>query len=179
MVEQIDKEITKQLDELKGIVDDLKFTELCSFEIKKDLDEIPWDELRYQGLYFFEVKIDNTEAKFQDWLLSLKEKWEHPKYFRKFTPNFKKKRIKAHSVLKDWMPLYLGKSKNIMSRVKEHIFMDLDKKTYAMKLRSRDNLPNLTLRLSTIKLDVINYDAILPKIESQLRDRINPLIGNQ
>lgn len=48
-----------------------------------------------------------------------------------------------------------------------------------MKLLARENLQDQIYRLSKIRFDVRNYDTILPKVESQLRDRINPLIGKQ
>jgi hypothetical protein len=44
---------------------------------------------------------------------------------------------------------------------------------------ARENLKNDSFRLSTLNVNVENYDAIVPKIEWQLRNRINPLIGKQ
>ena len=44
---------------------------------------------------------------------------------------------------------------------------------------ARENLKNDNFRLSAININVENYDAIVPKIEWQLRERINPLIGKQ
>lgn len=64
-------------------------------------------------------------------------------------------------------------------RVKEHIFKELGKNTFALKLMERTNLKNETFRLSTIKLEVENYDWIVPVIENSLRNRINPIIGRQ
>jgi hypothetical protein len=55
----------------------------------------------------------------------------------------------------------------------------LHKPTFAMKLLARENLKEHTFRLNKIRLDIRNYDAIVPKLESQLRERINPLIGKQ
>lgn len=179
MIEQIDKDITVLLEEIKEIGKGLKFEDVCEFQIKKEIVEIPWEDLKHQGLYLIEVKNDNKHVNFQDWLNEFKSKWEDPKYIRSFTPNFKKKRIITHTDLKDWMPLYLGKSRNIRTRIRSHIFKELHKPTFAMKLLARENLKGHTFRLSKIRLDVINYDTILPKIENQLRNRINPLIGKQ
>ena len=44
---------------------------------------------------------------------------------------------------------------------------------------ARKNLKDETFRLSAIKIEVENYDAIVPRIEWQLRNRINPIIGKQ
>ena len=179
MIEQIDKDITTQLEKIKEIGKDLKFQEVCKFQVKEKIEEIPWEDLKHQGLYLFEVKINSKYSDYSDWVNEFKLKWEDPKYIKSFTPNFKKKRIHAHSELKEWMPLYLGKSRNLRTRVKTHIFKELQKPTFAMKLLARENLKGETFRLSKIRLDVKNYDTILPKVESQLREKINPLIGKQ
>jgi len=81
--------------------------------------------------------------------------------------------------LHDWIPLYIGKSKRIEGRVHEHIFKELHKTTFALKLNARDNLKDETFRLSTIKYNAIHYNIIMPIIESQQRNKINPLIGRQ
>ena len=179
MIEQIDKDITTQLEKVKEIGKELQFEEVCKFQVKKEIEEIPWEDLKHQGLYLIEVKNDKKHSEFKDWLNDFRAKWEDEKYLKKFTPNFKKKRINSHSELKEWIPLYLGKSRNIRTRLKSHIFKELHKPTFAMKLLARENLKDQVFRLSKIRLDVKNYDTILPKVESQLRERINPLIGKQ
>jgi len=75
--------------------------------------------------------------------------------------------------------LYIGKSRNIGSRIHGHIYKELHKTTFALKLQARKNLKNEIFRLKTIRIDVKNYDAIVPRIEWQLRNKINPLIGKQ
>ena len=75
--------------------------------------------------------------------------------------------------------IYIGKSKNISKRVYEHIFLELNKKTFAMKLFARENLIDEIFRLSAIRIEIKNYDAIIPIVESELRNRFNPLIGRQ
>ena len=77
------------------------------------------------------------------------------------------------------MPLYLGKSKNIAGRVWEHINLKLAQPTTAMKLKERSNMANQRFRLSTIRVEVENYDLIMPKLESALRDKYNPVLGRQ
>lgn len=179
MIEQIDKDITTQLEKVKEIGKELKFQEVCKFEVKDKIEEIPWGDLKHQGLYLIEVKSNVKHSNFKDWLEEFKTKWEDPKYIKSFTPNFKKKRIHTHSELKEWMPLYLGKSRNLRTRIRTHIFKELHKPTFAMKLLARENLKGEIFRLSKIRLDVKNYDTIMPKVESQLREKINPLIGKQ
>ncbi|WP_157970322.1 hypothetical protein [Albibacterium indicum] len=85
----------------------------------------------------------------------------------------------AHKELKEWIPLYIGKSRNIASRIHGHIFRELDKTTFAMKLKSRENLYGQRFRISYIKLDVNNYDMLVPYVERRLRNKINPIVGKQ
>ncbi|MCK4956388.1 MAG: hypothetical protein KAS49_02045 [Candidatus Cloacimonetes bacterium] len=179
MLESIDNEMSTQLELLKKVVDNMVFNEMCQFKIKKEIQEIPWNELKLSGIYLIEVKNNNNFLDFKGWLKDFKERWEDDKYIKKFTPNFKKKRIQAHSELGKWIPLYLGKSRNISKRVNEHIYKELHKPTFAMKLFARKNMKNETFKLSIIQLEIKNYDTIVPKVESQFRNLINPLIGKQ
>lgn len=91
-------------------------------------------------------------------------------------------RIKSHTPVKlnQWIPLYIGKSKNISKRLQEHVFSkDMNAKTYALKLSHRKNLMGKSFRITAIEVNVKNYDLILPVLESTLRNRINPIIGRQ
>tara|TARA_R110002051_G_scaffold321505_1_gene409360 strand:- start:308 stop:553 length:246 start_codon:yes stop_codon:yes gene_type:complete len=81
--------------------------------------------------------------------------------------------------LTEWIPIYIGKSKRIEGRIHEHIFKELHKTTFALKLNARENMENEKFRLKTIKCEIENYNMIVPAIEAQLRNRINPLIGKQ
>jgi len=98
---------------------------------------------------------------------------------KKFTPNFKENRIARHVTLPEWLPLYLGKSKKVNTRVMEHINLPLHKSTFALQLKARPGLANRQFRLHTLRLPVKNHDLIAPVIESALRDRFTPLTGKQ
>lgn len=111
------------------------------------------------------------------WISALQTQWGSSHI--KNTPNFQKKRINHHVSLAEWMPLYLGKSKNVGKRVLEHINLAIDKKTYALKLKARRDMSNYKLRLCAVSIEVEHYDMIIPVLESKLRDRFNPLIGKQ
>ncbi len=177
---KIDTEITGYVNSLEKEVDNISFEEVCEFKLNKDhIEEIPWGTLNYPGVYLLEIKNDNIFNDFTSWVSNFKSQWEDEKYVKNFTPNLKLKRIKKHSQLEDWIPIYIGKSKRIEGRIHEHIFKELHKTTFALKLNARDNLVNSRFRLSTIKLDLTNYGALMPIIESKLRNKINPLIGKQ
>ncbi len=179
-INRIDKDITISAKKLKEEVKNLDFEEICEFNLNKEhIPEIPWGTLKYPGIYLIEIKNDGNSNSFKAWVDNFKSKWENEKYLRCFTPNLKKKRIAEHSVLADWIPIYIGKSKQIEGRVHEHIFKELHKTTFALKLNARDNMEKERFRLKTIKCDVENYNMIVPAIEAQLRDKINPLNGKQ
>lgn len=176
---KIDLELTNQFELLHQIIDDTSLNQICQFKLNKHIKEIPWGELKYSGIYLFEIKNNGNFSSFDKWINDFKLAWRDPEYFKQFTPDLKEMRIRSHSELNEWIPLYIGKSKNIEGRVHEHIFKDLHKTTFALKLLARTNLQNDLFRLSTLKIDVSNYDAIVPKIEWQLRNRINPIAGKQ
>ncbi|URC11912.1 hypothetical protein [Flavobacterium sp. B183] len=179
MIKEIDSEITKQLYLIKAFSNELHFKEICQFELNEKLDNIPWDILNHPGIYLIEVRNNEKFKIYEEWVNDFKFRWENEDYVKKFTLNFKLKRIKAHNELKEWIPLYIGKSKNIKSRLHGHIYKELSKTTFAMKLLARENMKKEIFRISIINLELTNYDAIVPVIENQLRNRINPLIGKQ
>lgn len=177
---RIDNEISIAAKKLEEAVKNLRFEEICEFNLNKvHIPEIPWGTLNYPGIYLIEIKNNGNSDSFETWVESFKLEWEDKKYLESFTPNLKKKRIIQHSELKEWIPLYIGKSKRIEGRIHQHIFKELDKTTFALKLNARQNLENQKFRLKTIKCEVENYNMIVPAIEAQLRNRINPLIGKQ
>lgn len=81
--------------------------------------------------------------------------------------------------LSEWMPVYLGKSKNVARRVLEHINLPLEKTTFALKLKARPAMALRAFRFHALELKVENYDIIAPALESALRNRLHPLIGKQ
>ncbi len=176
----IDKEMSSYIKDIILESDKLHLNVLCEFKLdKNNIKDIPWETFHYPGIYLFEIKNNNRFKDFDSWVSNFKSEWMNPKYVKCFTPNLTKKRMQAHKTLNEWIPIYIGKSKSIESRVHEHIFKELKKTTFALKLNSRDNLYNEIFRLRTIKIDLTNYDSIMPLIESTLRDKINPILGRQ
>ncbi len=178
-IKEIDTELKNQFEALNEIIRSVRFTELVDFKLDEAAIQIPWNDIVYPGIYLIEIKNTGKYDSFNDWVENFQLEWEDEKYIKCFTPNLKKVRIRAHNELNDWMPLYIGKSKNIGSRIHEHIYKELDKTTFALKLMARSNLKNEIFRVQTLKVEVENYDAIVPRIEWQLRNRINPIIGKQ
>jgi hypothetical protein len=134
----------------------------------------------YPGIYLIEMETTTEHAGINEWVNWFKAEWDHERYAKKFVPTTKKKRINGHVALKQWMPVYLGKSKRIAGRVIEHVYLELEKPTFAMKLRARgDFFTNNSFRLSTVHIDIAHYDLIMPMVERSLRRRLNPIVGKQ
>ena len=173
-MKEIDMSLTPILCKLKKNANDIDMPLICN-TTQKDIIK----KQNYQGIYRIDISTQGTSISITDWIENFRRKWEHEDYKKKFTPNLKKKRIARHTVLLDWMPLYLGKSKNVGARVLEHIEIPLNKPTFALKLNARHEMKKYHFRLHAIRIDVTNYDLIAPVLEAALRDRFHPLIGKQ
>lgn len=177
-MEEVDSHFDLAYLRLSRIAEELEFTCLCEFTLQ-NMDNIEWDQLNFQGIYLFEIRNNGLYEDFPSWAKNFSDEWHDEKYRKRFVSNIKAKRIKKHTELLPWIPLYIGKSKNIRERVHDHIFKSLDQTTFAMKLAAREHLKKETLRLSFIKVETAHYDWVTPVLEGMLRDRINPIIGKQ
>jgi len=176
-LQRLDKELSMLRRAFSEIARDVSFEYIDSLT-----SEAAIHRQNYQGVYLIELHTSDTHQDLDSWFEAFHAHWDHPRFKDKFTPSTKKKRIAAHKSLLEWMPLYIGKSKKIGARIWEHINLDLDAKTFALKLRQRPELELGKLRLSTInfaKLGIENYDLIAPALEQAMRDRLNPLVGKQ
>jgi len=175
----IDKTITIELAKLKSIVENLNFEELPEFTLDENTEVICDENFNFKGIYLFEIKNTELNPDARVWMAAFKTLWRHPDYDRKFTPGIKAIRTKTHSLINEWVPLYIGKSRNVGNRINEHIIKELTKTTFAMKLKARKNLYGSIFRVKILKMDVENYDVIVPFLESVLRDKLNPIVGKQ
>jgi hypothetical protein len=173
-IQNCDQRLVTVLSGFGDLAKQLDFTVICELA-----DEETISQQQYPGVYRIEIKSDNTHQSIEDWMKWFKGEWERPEYVKMFTPNTKAKRIEKHLVLKDWIPLYIGKAKSVAKRVLEHVNLPLNKPTTAMKIKERKNLANCRFRLSAIRIDVDRYDVIMPLVESALREKFNPILGRQ
>ena len=178
-INEIDGKLTELWSGVSEIAQKMIFKVITEFKIADANQSIPFNDLKYPGIYLIEIKNCRKFLDFNSWIFDFQEKWQHSDYKGYHTPSIKKKRIKATKSFNDWIPLYIGKSKDINSRVYTHINQPREKTMFAMKLGLRTNLLGDIFRLSTIHIDVKNYDWIVPVIESELRKKINPLTGKQ
>ncbi|NWL03681.1 hypothetical protein DM790_22920 [Flavobacterium collinsii] len=178
--EEIKSKIKEINAELVNYASTLEFNKICDFTLDNCTERIPWEDMKGHGVYFIEIKNQNHFSDFKSWVENFRLEWEDPLYKRRFVSNLKKNRIKnQNDKFEEWIPLYIGKSQNIKSRVWEHIYKKLDQNTFALKLNAREHAKKETFRLSIIKLPSNNYNIIMPVIESTLRKKLNPIIGRQ
>jgi len=171
----IDKEISELITLMKNEILNLKFETHFEFKILDAQKNFIKEELNFQGIYL--IEINNNLLPFEKWVKKFKINWENKTFHNR--PRLRKKSIDNLKLKDSWVPLYIGKSKKIGSRVFEHLFLGNKKSTYALKLSSKEFLKNEVIRIKTINIDVKNYDQIVPYIESELRNEINPIIGRQ
>ena len=171
---ELDEQLSTLFRDFKVVAGELEMVNICDLS-----DEETIALQSYPGVYRIDVSTAGNSADVSAWIEEFRLEWEHSDFLKKFTPNFKKKRIAQHRHLNEWMPLYLGKSKNVGKRVLEHINLELDKTTFALKLRARPGMSRRIFRLHTLRLPVQNYNLIVPSLESALRDRFHPLVGKQ
>lgn len=182
-ITEVDDAITAQLKILRQQItkNDLQF--IAEFTLdKSSIKAIPFDDINYMGVYLIEIRNDKYKEGFINWLDKFADLWNDEEYEKKRTPriiNYRKQYHIDNNNSDEWIPLYIGKSRNIYKRIKEHIWMPLEKGTYALKLYERKNLSDSRFRISTIEVNVNNYNTIVPKVEAALRDDLKPIIGRQ
>jgi hypothetical protein len=164
------------------------FEELASMIPFKLVGSLLDDELvsrqSYPGIYFIEVYTRGTALEtLEQWIDTFRGEWQAEKYRDRFVANPQKRRIRTHLAsgeLKEWMPVYIGKSQHVNCRLREHVHLPLEKKTFALKLAARPTMMARQWRFSTISLDGIsNYGVIAPQMESALRNHYHPIVGKQ
>ena len=173
-LEKVDRQLSLALKPIADIAASVEMPFICLLS-----DEAEIAKHTYPGVYRIDVQTSGTADDLADWIAAFQAEWEHADFKKWFTPNLKKKRIAGHKTLPEWMPLYLGKSKNVAKRVLEHINLPLEKTTFALKLKARPAMGSRVLRFHALEVRVKNYDAIVPVLEASLRNRLHPLIGRQ
>lgn len=179
ILEPINIKLDEAKRDLVAFARTLEFQQICEFDLESCGTTIPWKDIVFPGIYFIEIKNDLIHETFPAWVDNFRIEWEHQDYKRHFVSNLRKVRINQHTELNEWIPMYIGKSKQIGGRVHQHIYKELGKPTFALKLNARENMRDKTFRLSVIKVPHENYDWVMPVIEKTLRDKLNPIIGRQ
>lgn len=186
ILNQFDTTITAHISDFATHVNDVAFdTENgIPFTLSENFDSTIFSsQVKKKGVYLFELNLDSNllaGKKRNTKIKNFAEAWSKRRQDSFFSSSVIKKRLSMYENFdKQWLPLYIGKNKDVYKRILEHINLSPAKNTYAMKLKHRSNLHGLQFRVSVIEIDVFNYDFIVPHIERILREKYHPLIGKQ
>ena len=171
----IDSTLSEQKKKVESLVNTLEFIDCGEFNEETNLDF-----LDYSGVYLLEIFSEQHQSlDIDSWLSTFKENWDTDIAKDKSTPSTKQKRLKHHTELFEFMPFYLGKSEKISTRLNSHINLKFSQRTYGLKLIERGFFEQYKLRLKVCKIDVINYNIIVPIVEDYLREKFQPIVGNK
>lgn len=176
----IEEKLKNLNDEIEKFAESLKFKIVQEFtfsKIKEDLITKEMKELDSQGIYFLEIYKGKDFENLKEWKVNFSEKWKKDKINK--SPTIAANRLRELSEFNEWIPFYLGKSEKIQKRITEHLTLEKEKSTYALKLNSRESLIKNRFRLSVIQIDTKHYDLIMHKIEQVLRNKYKPIVGKQ
>src|SRR5688500_9049227 len=110
----IDNSLANESKALKELISSLTFLPVIEYKLGSEIPELPPDIYQRKGIYFFELKIQEPQKELNVWIENFTFLWKNGKVT--WVPGIKKRRIRAHQVLDEWIPLYLGKSKNVGGR---------------------------------------------------------------
>lgn len=185
-ISSFDLKISLFVEEISDKIKEISFNQeqATTFVLTNDLDSKSlFNNTKKQGVYLFELNLDSPNlvgTKKETKIKNFANDWSKKKNDSFFSSSVIKKRLQLRANFNEqWLPLYIGKNKDVYKRIIEHIELSPEKNTYAMKLKHRTNLHGLEFRVSIIEIDVNNYDFIVPHIERSLREIYHPLIGKQ
>ncbi|MBN1698632.1 MAG: hypothetical protein JW881_14045 [Spirochaetales bacterium] len=182
-IEKLDKRLTTIINKLKNgmIIDEIikQLNDSNPIEFTAASNENVFEKFSEKaGIYLFEIKNSSKKKTIKDWF---EELWNTTdiKNFQ-HSPAIIKKRI-ADKKEKEWIELYLGKSKNVYKRILEHYNLEADKKTFGLKLRARGvKLKKQKFRVKWFYFgDIEEYITISTIIESCVRNKLKPITGRQ
>lgn len=138
-----------------------------------------------KGIYFFEMKLPQSDTDIDESIRSFGESWACWKADKNgSTPSFNKGKalqVKENMTDDGWVPLYLGKRSNLKSRIQEHVYRPTNAKTSALRLTDRsDELIHHRFRVSYLTFDLSNDEyKLMSFLEAALRNRLQPILGRQ
>lgn len=186
IIKEFDNNISGYVEQLKEKIKDITFDsgKSVQFTISNDLDSKSLFKYeKKQGVYLFELNLESENlngVKKSTRINNFADNWAKKKNDSFFSSSIIKKRLKTNQEFdQQWLPLYIGKSKDLYKRISEHIELKPTSNTYAMKLKHRQNLEGVEFRFTTLEFDVDNYDFIIPYVERSLREEYHPLVGKQ
>lgn len=180
----IDKKVESYLHKLKSGTNWIEFS-------YSDIESIKLTKFNKMcGLYYLEVKFEDNFEQFTN-KKSLIDKiavdWKEGCSGK--CPKINKERMGTRDIKsyknRKWIPFYLGKSKELDNRLEEHLTgAEKGEGTYKLNLQHNNNelFKNAKYRVKIIEVKELKEDKyywVLTRIESELREKLNPICGKQ
>lgn len=187
LIKNFDNKIKEEFESLSVQIDndlEFDFSQSKEFVLSEKLDTSIFDDIpNEKGVYLFEAKLDSKIKgdKLVTKVNNFAKKYSLYKNRHVYSSKVIKTRLKekVKNQKDEWLPIYIGKNRNVCQRIKQHIDLSTKSRTYAMKLKSRKELHGLSFRISSIIISVENYDLLMSFVEKKLRDKYKPIIGKQ
>lgn len=148
--------------------------------IKHKIDKL---EANIEGVYFLEIKRNYEFDDLKKWGQVFEKKWKNDTINNApiFSPSRMDNLSKDKKLnLNEWIPFYLGKSKDIKNRIKQHLYsLSPERTTSALKLNQRKSIQDETFKIKYVEIKTDYYDILMQKIEHFLREIYNPIVGKQ
>ena len=83
--------------------------------------------------------------------------------------------------MSNWTSLYLGKSENVQRRVRDHVTLGADKRTFGLKLHARkEKMAQHRFRVTYLCFDGFDgQQFVLTTLQREIRKRLHPIVGRQ
>jgi len=140
-----------------------------------------------KGFYFFEVKFKNYDDINNNFKKHFSKTWEvnnskRPSIISKRIDKYCNESGRLKKEFHDyWIPFYVGKSKELLVRLLQHIEKDrASKGTYALKLKlTKDKLSDLKFRVGFVEVPFTDrqYDLLGEIIEKEIRKGLPSICG--
>ncbi len=209
MSDSCDSKMVEIMGHLNNVIEILKkddFLDSCIKKLKEQTLEIVFDEDNPQkfagenisnthGIYMFWADFSKWVAgpcdSLQALLESFEDKWNNkngcekcinfPQVYKTRVENLIKQNKGNEPVVAKDIPFYLGKAEKVAKRIKDHFNLEATNTTYALKLNARaESLKGIKFKVAWLPFDVSDDEYfVVSKIESLLRDKLNPIIGKQ
>lgn len=181
--QELEKYVTEEKLLLKKLFDfELNQTkEQLNKKIEKAVSVAKGKEKSFAGIYFFEIKKDGKDE-LETWLETFQKNWEEDK--KNFhLPSYNKTRSEEYlKVLKkdsNWIPLYIGKAQNMQKRFENHITLNKESGTYAMKLMYHSTLKKHSFRVRVLQIPIEAYPQVATCLEAAFRKKYKPIVGKK
>lgn len=191
---EIFKQATDAISPINQLLKDDLFISSCAERLRgegvvfeadsKDIT-VPYEG---SGIYMFWADFtswsNDSNHTWSKLLSEFLDSWDKPTESVSYFPKSNRGRAKTtlgNTEHGNIVPFYLGKSEHLAKRVDQHLYLDPNKKTYALKLKSRSEfLSGIIFQVTWLPLETTkdNY-FLVSKVESLLREELSPIVGKQ